>query len=99
MGEDRGKRFDGGTKGKNPPRQSVNIRFARGLSSKELLAILQLQLIRARNQKPAETEVTLPTEVVHDLKFRLRYYSERYGEIDRKGLDDSEEEGGKDGDA
>ena len=73
-----------GQKRDKPPRETVNIQFARGLTAKELNTILQLELIRARSQKPAATECTLPTEIVHDIKFRLRYYAELHGEVDRK---------------
>jgi len=65
-------------------RDTVNIEFARGLSSEQLNTILQLELIRARGQKPPAQEVTLPTEIIHDIKFRLRYYAQLHGEVDRK---------------
>jgi len=77
-------------------RDTVNIEFARGLSSEQLNTILQLELIRARGQKPAAQEVTLPTEIIHDIKFRLRYYAKLHGEVDRKKFfeekDESDEE-------
>ncbi len=69
---------------KTKPRETVNIGFARSLSSSHLCTILQLELIRARSQKPPATEVNLPTEIVHDIKFRLRYYERFHGEVDRK---------------
>ena len=75
-----------------PPRETINIQFARGLSSKELGTILQLELIRARSQKPQATEVSLPTEIVHDIKFRLRYYARMFGEVDRKKFFDEKED-------
>lgn len=64
-----------------PSRRHVNINFARSLSSSELIAILQLELLRARSQKPEASEASLPTEILHDIKFRLTYYSEEAGEI------------------
>lgn len=59
------------------------IKFARGLSSRELVMILQHELLRARSTIP-ESQVHLPTELVHDIKFRLEYYARAHGEIDRK---------------
>ncbi len=69
---------------KRKARETVNIEFARSLSSSHLCTILQLELIRARSQKPPAAEVTLPAEIVHDIKFRLRYYERFHGEVDRK---------------
>lgn len=78
-------------------RRTVNIMFARGLSTDQLNTILQLELIRARSTDPPKTEVTLPTELVHDIKFRLRYYSSLYGEVDRKKFFGNEDEEKDDG--
>lgn len=64
-----------------PSRKHININFARGLTSSELIAILQLELLRSRNQVPEASEVTLPAEIVHDIKFRIQYYSDECGEI------------------
>ena len=64
-----------------PSRKHININFARGLTSSQLIAILQLELLRSRNQVPEASEVTLPAEIVHDLKFRILYYSDECGEI------------------
>ena len=72
-------------------RKSVNIAFARGLSSTQLGTILQLQLLRARGATPSSAEVTLPTEIVHDIKFRLRYYARLFGEVDRKEFFESDD--------
>lgn len=64
-------------------RETINIEFARGLSAEQLNTILQLELIRARTSSPPEPEVTLPTQIVHEIKFRLNCYKEIYGEPDR----------------
>lgn len=80
----RGRR-DGDRK-KRKTRETVNIEFARSLSTRQLNTILQMELIRARGQKPAASEVSLPVEIVHDIKFRLRYYERFHGEVDRKGF-------------
>ncbi len=58
-----------------------NILFARSLSSLELTFILQYELMKSRGQRSAT--VTLSNELVHDLKFRLKHYSEKHGEIKR----------------
>jgi len=72
---------------RKPPREAINIQFARGLSSNELIALLQEKLIIARNQTPKATEISLITELVHDIKFRLGYYARVYGEVDRDEYD------------
>ncbi len=81
-GDQRGKR-----------RETINIQFARGLSSQHLNLIMQLELLRARSQKPPATEASLPVEVFHDVKFRLRYYATKFGEIDRKKFFEDADEG------
>jgi hypothetical protein len=83
MNEDRDKQPQKPYQGERykPSRRHVNINSARGLSSSELITIIQLELLRARGQKPEAPEATLPTEVLHDIKFRLQYYSEEMGEI------------------
>lgn len=53
--------------------------FARSLSSEQLTAVLQNELMKSREQRLPT--VTLLNEIVHDLKFRLKHYSEKYGEI------------------
>jgi hypothetical protein len=82
---------------RKPERTTVNIRFARGLSYDQLNTILQLELLRARSQSPPAKEVSLPTELIHDIKYRLRYYSENCGEVprtdDRRDSDYSESGG------
>lgn len=79
-------------------RRTVNIQFARSLTPDQLNTILQLELIRARSTDPPKTEVSLPTELVHDIKFRLRYYSTLFGEVDRKQFFGNKDDGdGKDG--
>lgn len=80
-----------------PSRDKINIQFARSLSSNGLESILQLELIRARTQNPPATEVSLPTEIIHDIKFRLRYYSTMFGEVDRKAFFGEKEEKGEKG--
>lgn len=70
----------------NRPRKSrgkINIQFSRGLSSRDLNTLLQHELLRARSCTPTQ-EVRLPAEIVHELKFRLRYYSEMHGSISDK---------------
>lgn len=64
-----------------PPRETYNIQFVRELDTLDIAdVILQYELLRARD---AKKEVSLPVEMVHDIKFRLKYYEERYGEIER----------------
>lgn len=81
--DNRDRRYKGQESGyrPKPSRKHININFSRGLTSSELIAILQLELLRARNQTPEASEATLPTEIIHDIKFRLQYYSDECGEI------------------
>lgn len=65
---------------KKPPREAYNIQFAQGLSTKDLITLLQHELLRART---SDSEVTLPTSIVHDIKFRLNWYMKNHGEVDR----------------
>jgi hypothetical protein len=65
---------------KKPPREAYNIQFAQHLPTEELLVLLQYELLRARDRKQ---DVSLPTAIVHDIKFRLGYYLDNYGEVER----------------
>lgn len=73
------------------PRQTVNIQFARSLNSKELCALLQEKLVLARGQEPQAAEVSLMTEIVHDIKFRLTHYAHQFGEVDRSIYEDRDD--------
>jgi len=77
---------------KKKPRQTVNIQFARSLSSQELIALLQEKLILARSATPPEREVELMTEIVHDIKFRLAHYARLFGEVDRAEYDNGRDD-------
>jgi len=68
---------------KKPPRQAYNIQFAHGLSGESLLDIIQLELLRARSSDPPQPEASLPTPILHEIKFRLKYYLEKHGEVER----------------
>jgi hypothetical protein len=72
-----------GPRHKKPPREAYNIQFAQGLSGEELLNILQYEILRARDKKQPGSEVALPTALVHDIKFRLKWYLERHGDVQR----------------
>lgn len=73
-------------------RERRNIQFAHGLSSDEMILLLQHELLRARTQGPL-AEVSIPNAIVHDIKFRLSYYAKLFGEVDReKDLFDDEQE-------
>lgn len=63
-----------------PPREAYNIQFAQGISTKDMLTLLQYELLRARN---TESEVLLPQSIVHDIKFRLGWYLKNHGEVER----------------
>lgn len=82
-----------GDKKQKKPRKTVNIQFARSLSSKELNALLQEKLVLARSQEPAAAEVSLMTEIVHDIKFRLMHYARQFGEVDRSIYEDRDDRG------
>lgn len=78
---------------RKPSRKSVNIQFARGLTTDELNTILQLELTRARSKEEADDmkvtpEVTLPSELIHEIKFRMKYYGKTYGEISEEKRED-----------
>jgi len=89
MSEEKRNTFD---KRKKKPRQTINIQFARSLSSQELIALLQEKLILARSEVPAAREVPLMTEIVHDIKFRLAYYARLFGEVDRAEYDNGRDD-------
>ena len=80
-----------GDKKPKKPRKTVNIQFARSLSSKELCALLQEKLVLARGQDPQLSEVSLMTEIVHDIKFRLTHYAHQFGEVDRSIYEDRDD--------
>ncbi len=63
-----------------PPREAYNIQFAQGISTCELITVLQHELLRART---SDSEVTLPSSIVHDIKFRLGWYLNEIGEVER----------------
>ena len=63
---------------KKPSREAYNIQFAQGISTEDLITLLQYELLRART---ADSEVTLPTSIVHDIKFRLGKYLKELGDI------------------
>lgn len=74
-------------------RKTINIQFARSLSPEEMNVILQLELTRARTKEEADQvkvtpEVTLPSELVHEIKFRLTYYSRTFGDISDEKRED-----------
>jgi hypothetical protein len=71
---------EGEHENKKPPREAYNIQFAHGLSAEDMMMVLQHELLRARN---TGAEVTLPTSIVHDIKFRLGWYLENHGEVVR----------------
>ena len=75
------RRSTGAAAGTNP--KTRGIAFARSLSSRDMVAILQHELLRARSHTP-QAEVTLPAELVHEIKSRLAYYAENFGEVERK---------------
>jgi hypothetical protein len=75
-----------------PSRKKKNIQFARSLSYRELSAILQNALMEARNDGAAEGKVELMPEIVHDIKFRLRWYYEEHGEVKREKDDKDDED-------
>lgn len=64
-----------------PSREAYNIQFAQGLSSEDMITLLQHELLRART---SDSEVTLPSSIVHDIKFRLVWYFKKHGEVDRE---------------
>lgn len=64
-------------------REAKNIQFAHGLSGRDLMTVLQHELLRARSRDPDCPEVTLPASLVHDIKFRLSQYISNHGEIER----------------
>jgi len=61
-------------------REAFNIQFAQGLDCHDLCSLLQYELLRARDKGG---EVVLPCAVVHDIKFRLRFYRNEVGEVVR----------------
>jgi len=61
-----------------PTRKKKNIQFARSLGSMELNAILQNALMEARGE--SSNSCTLMVELVHEIKYRLRWYYEHHGE-------------------
>jgi len=63
-------------------RDSINIKWARDLTSEGLEDILQHELLRARSSVPPKTEVSLPTTLVHEIKHRICRYAELHGELD-----------------
>ena len=69
-------------------KDNPKIKFARGLSPKELTAILQHELMRAREQRLPEALLT--TEIVHEIKFRLERYADKYGPIRQQGGKDEQ---------
>lgn len=71
---------EGEQENKKPPREAYNIQFAHGLSAEDMMMVLQHELLRARS---TDSEVTLPSSIVHDIKFRLGWYLKRHGEVDR----------------
>ncbi len=88
MVEERPRRSD-----HKPSRKAKNIQFARSLSYRELTAILQNALMEARNDGADEGKVELLPEIVHDIKFRLRWYYEEIGEVKRERIDERSDEG------
>lgn len=84
-------KFDSGTSKANRPkknRSSINIEFARGLCADQLETILQHELLRARAATPPQREISIPTEIAHEIKYRLIWYFEKYGEVE--GADDDD---------
>jgi hypothetical protein len=55
------------------------IEWARSMSNKEMEAVLQNALLRARGATPRTHEVVLLEEVVHELKSRLMRYDKCMG--------------------
>ena len=69
-----------GSRRQKTPREPYNIQFAQGISTGDLITLLQYELLRART---SDTEVMLPTSIVHDIKFRLGFYLKKHGEVER----------------
>ena len=86
MSEDRSASSKPKTRGRKPPREAYNIQFAQGLCGDAMLDIIQHELLRARSKKPP-TEATLPTAILHDIKYRLTWYLDKYGEVERDAPD------------
>lgn len=68
-------------------RESVNIQFAQTLEEASLLDIIQNELLRSRAQSPPSQETSLPTTLMHEIKFRLNWYFEKYGAVPEEARD------------